>query len=244
MSNVRNFAGCRYQKESNELDLAAADHPEWLVLNNSPSRTTKNAHNYLVNRMAYLRSIDDDGQQHRVSRDANKPITIPNSCEVINKQEELQKSDSNIVTAAISPGRCPFSHLKSFSAKVVAENNRQTEYQNEFTFIMHQISEPFIGIDRYDRIISWNIACEKLFGWSSKEIFENNLTLEQTILPDDLQGIHNSYTLSSSNYASDYQSVIGLQRQLSAKKRDGSEFPVSLKIFAFGRGENFKAYAL
>jgi hypothetical protein len=38
--------------------------------------------------------------------------------------------------------------------------------------------------------------------------------------------------------------VIGLQRQLSAKKRDGSEFPVSLKIFAFGRGENFKAYAL
>jgi two-component system cell cycle sensor histidine kinase/response regulator CckA len=92
-----------------------------------------------------------------------------------------------------------------------------------------------IMMDEHGRIASWNARAETLFGWSRDEAVGQ--TLSELIIPaayreDDTRGLARFLETGEGP-------VIGRRVELSAVKRDGSEFPVELTVTALREGGTY-----
>ncbi|MDH5392356.1 MAG: PAS domain-containing protein [Gammaproteobacteria bacterium] len=101
--------------------------------------------------------------------------------------------------------------------------------------LLNSLSEPFIIIDLKGKIKFCNSACEEMFGYTTDELLDqsiNTLMLEQ----DAKQ--HDSF-LKKYNTSAESK-IIGStsERALTGKKRDGSIFPVDIKITSFKHQHN------
>lgn len=78
------------------------------------------------------------------------------------------------------------------------------------------------------RVLDWNLASEKIFGWSREEMLYQPLA--DHIIPERLRSMHNqglkNYLLTGKG------PVLGQRVELTALRRDGTEFPVELSINA------------
>jgi two-component system sensor kinase FixL len=82
-----------------------------------------------------------------------------------------------------------------------------------------------IIIDRQARILVYNQACERLFGYPAAEALGQNVRL---IMPDEFARHHD-------RYVEDYlrtgeRKIIGIGREVRARHRDGTVFPVNLSV--------------
>jgi len=98
--------------------------------------------------------------------------------------------------------------------------------QSEINTILNSASDSIVILDQKGTIIQFNSAAEKVFQYSKKEIIGR--MLGNTILPDKEygkyhQGIYRYYE-SGNSY------ITGKLLELSAQKKDGTEFPVELII--------------
>jgi PAS domain S-box-containing protein len=83
-----------------------------------------------------------------------------------------------------------------------------------------------IIIDKCGRIVEFNPAAQKIFGYSRSEVVGKNLT--EMVIPVRLRGAH-------SQGVRDYQmtgqtGVAGRRREITAMRADGSEFPAELAV--------------
>jgi two-component system sensor kinase FixL len=80
-------------------------------------------------------------------------------------------------------------------------------------------------IDEEARILVYNTACERLFGWTSEEAIGRNVKL---IMPQAYGRAHDSYV---TNYMeTGERKIIGVGREVHARHKDGTEFPVELSV--------------
>lgn len=80
-------------------------------------------------------------------------------------------------------------------------------------------------IDEHGRILAFNRACERLFGFSAADVVGENVTV---IMPADYASRHDGYL---SNYrATGDAKIIGLGREVRGRHKNGNEFPVELSV--------------
>jgi PAS domain S-box-containing protein len=99
--------------------------------------------------------------------------------------------------------------------------------------LVETVADGVILIDERGQILLFNPACERLFGYRAAEIAGENIGL---LMPPPHRDAHDSYI-------SDYRrtgnrKVIGAEREVSARRRDGTEFAVMLSVGEVKREED------
>ena len=101
----------------------------------------------------------------------------------------------------------------------------QTVSEARLMSVLNTAVDGIIVVDEQARILVYNKACEKLFGYSAAEILGQNV---RSIMPRDYAEAHDRYM---HNYMSTgHRKIIGIGREVRARHKDGTEFPVELSV--------------
>ena len=91
--------------------------------------------------------------------------------------------------------------------------------------VLNTAVDGIIVIDEQARILLYNQACEKLFGYTPEEVAGQNVKM---IMPRDYAQAHDGYM---HNYmTTGHRKIIGIGREVRARHKDGTEFPVELSV--------------
>jgi len=83
-----------------------------------------------------------------------------------------------------------------------------------------------VGIDAAGRITIWNAGAEAVFGWTKDEAL--GLALTETIIPEQHREAHRSGL--ARRLAAGKDRIVNRRIEISARRRNGEEFPVELAI--------------
>lgn len=111
-------------------------------------------------------------------------------------------------------------------------NNKKNESHIAHTHleaILETAIDAIISINRNGNIETFNPAAEKLFGYSADEVLGKNINI---LMPEPYSSEHDSYLKSYEK--TKIKKIIGIGRDVEAKRRDGTMFPVCLSV---GEGE-------
>ncbi len=106
------------------------------------------------------------------------------------------------------------------------------ESESIFRSITESATDAIVSIDRNDTIVLWNQTAEKMFGLTAAEVIGHKLT---SIMPDKYRAAHRkgiSRFLSTGK-----PKLVGRSYEVTAIKRDGTEFPVELSLSSWERKE-------
>ena len=136
--------------------------------------------------------------------------TVPRTFTV--EQREQLRNLARIVEA----------HLCLHEAQAAKERN-----EGEYRRVLETAQDAFISIDSEGVITRWNTVAEQLFGWTDKEAIGRFLS--ETIVPERLRATHDQ---GMRRYLrTGRSSIVGnRQMQVTAIKRDGTEFPVEMAM--------------
>lgn len=91
--------------------------------------------------------------------------------------------------------------------------------------ILETAVEGIITIDDRGIIESVNLAAEKMFGYGSREIIGKNISM---LMPMPHRAAHDGYIGNYQNTG--HAKIIGIGREVSGKRKDGSVFPMDLSV--------------
>lgn len=105
-----------------------------------------------------------------------------------------------------------------------AERNlRSSEARNRA--IIETAVDAIILIDSRGRIESFNPAAERLFGYQAAEVQGRNVSM---LMPEPYAGEHDHYLRRYSMTGQPH--IIGIGREVTARRRDGTTFPIHLSV--------------
>lgn len=107
---------------------------------------------------------------------------------------------------------------------------RTQEILSRFQALLHTVPDGVIIIDAKGRIQAFNPACEQLFGWSAGDIIGQNI---KVLMPSPYQEEHDGYL--DRYLATGERRIIGIGREVSGLRRDGSTFPMELSVGEAGQ---------
>lgn len=91
--------------------------------------------------------------------------------------------------------------------------------------VLETAADGIIIIDERGVVVTYNKACERLFGYSAAEVIGHNVSM---IMPPDDAGVHDGYI---NNYlATGQRKIIGIGREVRGQHRDGTPIPVHLSV--------------
>jgi PAS domain S-box-containing protein len=99
------------------------------------------------------------------------------------------------------------------------------ESENKFRFITETANDAIISANDQGKIISWNKAAEKIFGYSQEEAAGRSLDM---IVPERFREAHNKGMARISKGGS--PRVIGKTVELSGLHKNSTEFPIELSL--------------
>lgn len=97
--------------------------------------------------------------------------------------------------------------------------------QARLASIVDNVSDGIITIDRTGTIETFNRAAQRLFGYTQEEAVGNKVTI---LMPEDMRGAHDQHLIRY-QYTGE-KHAIGREREEIAQRKDGSTFPMSIKI--------------
>lgn len=109
--------------------------------------------------------------------------------------------------------------------KITNDHTEAKKAEERFRLMVESAPNAMVLVDQRGRIASVNDQTEKLFGYSRKELLENKIEL---LIPDRFVGQHPGNRNSFFN--TPRTRAMGVGRDLFAKRRDGSEFPVEIGL--------------
>lgn len=121
------------------------------------------------------------------------------------------------------------------------ESLRNQETRERMETIISTSLDAVVVIDRTDRIVEWNGAAERVFGYSHDEAV--GAEMASLIVPPHFQGMHRQAMLHYARTGSGRIIGRGIV-QLEAQRKDGTIFPVDLSLAEAKspRGEMFVAF--
>ena len=108
---------------------------------------------------------------------------------------------------------------------------RESEARTEA--ILDSANDAIISVDRSGAVLLWNPRAEELFGRTKDEMVGHPLT---EIIPERYRDLHVAGIARVAGGGD--QHVIGQTAELSALRRDGTEFPMELSLAKVGEGED------
>ena len=91
--------------------------------------------------------------------------------------------------------------------------------------VVNTVLDGIITITRDGTIIKFNPAAEKIFGYESSEVVGKNVNI---LMPEPYRSEHDVYI---KNYlATGRKNIIGIGREVTGRRKDGSEFPLDLAV--------------
>jgi PAS domain S-box-containing protein len=91
--------------------------------------------------------------------------------------------------------------------------------------VLNTAVDGVILIDAHGEIMTFNPACERLFGYSADEVIGRNVRM---LMPQPYRGQHDSYI---ENYKRTGEAkIIGIGREVAGQRKDGSTFPMDLSV--------------
>ena len=112
--------------------------------------------------------------------------------------------------------------------------------EEETRRILETAQDAFVAMDREGRIVGWNRQAEKIFGWPRDEALGR--LVADTLVPPRLREDHLGGLKRF--LATGEGPVLDKRLELSAVRRDGTEFPVEITIWPTGAGEGQRFNAL
>ena len=91
--------------------------------------------------------------------------------------------------------------------------------------IVDSVADAIVTIDRAGRIRTWSTGAERIFGYTASDVVGSNLTM---LMPEPHRSRHDKYV--NSFLATREAKIIGIGRELTAVRRDGTEFPIDLTV--------------
>ena len=91
--------------------------------------------------------------------------------------------------------------------------------------ILETTVDGIITIDARGTIESFNAAAENIFGYSAHEAIGNNVKM---LMPAPYRGEHNTYI--QNYHDTGEKQIIGIGREVTGKRKDGSTFPMELAV--------------
>ena len=140
-------------------------------------------------------------------------LTIPSAFELRRVRAALEEQETK--------GRDSEKLLQQFRDAQRASR----ESMARLTAVVETAVDGFILIDSRGRILLFNPACEKLFGYRADEVFHENVKM---LMPQ-------TYSLHHDGYLSNFlrtgeRKIIGIGREVVGLRKDGSTFPMELSV--------------
>jgi diguanylate cyclase (GGDEF)-like protein/PAS domain S-box-containing protein len=102
---------------------------------------------------------------------------------------------------------------------------RIVEMQSSFFGVLDNVHEGILTITALGKIQRFNLAAEKIFGYSYDEVFGNNVNM---LMPEPYHSGHDGYLR---NYlATREPKVIGIGRTVQGRRKNGDVFPMHLAV--------------
>jgi PAS domain S-box-containing protein len=142
-----------------------------------------------------------------------KLLAIPSAFELRQVQEALKEEEIK--------GRDSEQLLQQFRQAQQALR----ESMARLTAVVETAVDGFILIDARGRIVLFNPACERLFGYRAEEVFHENVKM---LMPQ-------TYSLHHDDYIKNFlrtgeRKIIGIGREVVGLRKDGSTFPMDLSV--------------
>jgi PAS domain S-box-containing protein len=99
--------------------------------------------------------------------------------------------------------------------------------QDQLRAILDTAADAVIAIDGTGHVLEFNPAAERLFGWSAQEMRGAPVV---RLMPQDVGAVHGEHV--SRFHATGEAKIMGQEREVLAKRRDGSLFPLELTVSA------------
>ncbi|MDQ8186479.1 PAS domain S-box protein [Pelagicoccus sp. SDUM812002] len=107
----------------------------------------------------------------------------------------------------------------------ITERKSAERLTAELKGVMDAVVDGLVTIDDKGDIHSFNPAAERIFGYESSEVAGQNV---KVLMPEPYHGEHDGYL---HNYRdTGVRKIIGIGREVAAKRKDGSIFPMELAV--------------
>jgi PAS domain S-box-containing protein len=140
-------------------------------------------------------------------------LTIPSPFELRQAQKALKEEEMK--------GRDSEQLLQQFRQAQQALR----ESMARLTAVVETAVDGFILIDARGRILLFNPACERLFGYRAEEVFHENVKM---LMPPTYSVHHDEYIKNFLHTGE--RKIIGIGREVIGLRKDGSTFPMELSV--------------
>jgi PAS domain S-box-containing protein len=110
---------------------------------------------------------------------------------------------------------------------------RVRKQKEEQQTILNSMIDAVITIDEEGTILTYNTAAEVMFGYMAEEAIGRNVNI---LMPDDIAKQHDGYLRAYINGGP--AKVVGIGRELTARRKTGERFPLRLSVADLPRGQN------
>ena len=91
--------------------------------------------------------------------------------------------------------------------------------------VLETAVDGIIIIDEHARMMMFNKACERMFGYEAAEVIGQNVAI---LTPPEHASKHDEYVAAYERTG--HRKIIGIGREVRAKRKDGTFFPIDLSV--------------
>lgn len=102
---------------------------------------------------------------------------------------------------------------------------RIVDMQNSFFGVLENVHEGILTIDRHGSVQRFNLAAEKIFGYTPSEVLGRNVNM---LMPEPYRSEHDGYL--HNYHATQNPKVIGIGRKVQGRRKNGEVFPMHLAV--------------